>query len=148
MKRRIHVLLALTGLLLIATLWTGASWAQTNIARVGIVVPDENDESVRQWLQPFYRTLHDRGWTAGNNVLFELRGAHGDPTGFSEPVAESVKLKVDVLFAVGPAATRAHPLVDYQYSVARLHAQSAHALQGSDRERCRPTRRWTPGRRA
>ncbi len=43
----------------------------------------------------------------GKNVLFEYRDGAGDPTQLTEPAAELVRDKVDVLFAVGPPAVRA-----------------------------------------
>ena len=44
MKRCLHVLLALTAFVLIVTSWTGASWAQAKIPRVGIILPTAPDQ--------------------------------------------------------------------------------------------------------
>jgi putative ABC transport system substrate-binding protein len=43
----------------------------------------------------------------GKNVEFERRDAVGDPTRLAELAAELVRLKVDVLWAVGPPSVRA-----------------------------------------
>jgi putative ABC transport system substrate-binding protein len=108
MRRNIRALLALTAFSLIATLWMDASWAQTKIPQVGVLTlaPILSPE-VQQWFEPFRRTLSERGWIEGKNVVFEFRDSAGDPTRFAEPAAELVRLKVDVLFAVGPPAERA-----------------------------------------
>jgi len=91
--------------LLVATFCTGASWAQTKIARVGILtIPD-----IRDWLSTmhFYQTLGEHGWGEGKNVIFEFRDSGNDPTRLAEPAAELVRLKVDVVFAIGPPSVRA-----------------------------------------
>ena len=102
----IRTLLALAILLLIAAFWMNASWAQTKVFRVGIL-NSINREQMRDFLLPFYQTLGEHGWVEGKNVLFEFRDSGGDPTRLAEPAAELVRLKVDVLFPVGPASVRA-----------------------------------------
>ena len=104
MKRCIHVLLALTAFVLIVTSWTGASWAQAKIPRVGIILPTAPDQ---RFIGPFYQTLREHGWVEGKTVAFEVRDAGGDPTQLPGLAAELVRLKVDVLFPVGPPAVRA-----------------------------------------
>jgi hypothetical protein len=81
MKRRIHVLQALTTLLLIATFCTGASWAQTKIARVGILNNSPNVRFLIDFLSAmhFYQTLGEHGWVEGKNIAFEYRDPGGDP---------------------------------------------------------------------
>jgi putative ABC transport system substrate-binding protein len=118
MRPRVHVLLAFTAFLLSATFWTGASWAQNKILRVGILTVGTTQDI----LMPWYRTLREHGWVEGKNVAFEHRTAAGDPTRIAEPAGELVRLKVDVLFAVGPAsvraaftATRDIPIVAHDY---------------------------------
>ena len=101
MKRCIHVLLALTAFVLIVTSWTGASWAQAKIPRVGIILPTAPDQ---RFIGPFYQTLREHGWVEGKTVAFEVRDAGGDPTQLAGLAAELVRLKVDVLFPVGPPA--------------------------------------------
>jgi putative ABC transport system substrate-binding protein len=106
----IRALLAVTALLLITTLWTDPSWAQTKVLRVGILNPnDEPDDEMRDWLSGmhFYQTLGEHGWIEGKNVIFEYRHAGGGPTHLAEPAAELVQLKVDVLFLTGGPSVRA-----------------------------------------
>jgi putative ABC transport system substrate-binding protein len=100
----IRGVLAATALLLIATFWGDTSWAQTKIARVGIL----NENTLPNWLSAmnFYQTLGEHGWVEGKNVIFEFRDSGGDPARLAEPTAELVRLKVDVLFPLGPAAVR------------------------------------------
>src|SRR5690348_16519184 len=74
MKRDRHSLLALTALFLIASLWTYASWAQSKISRVGVLVVNPSASAeVQQWFEPFRRTLSEHGWIEGKNVFFEHR---------------------------------------------------------------------------
>ena len=107
MKQRMSVLLAFT---FVALFCAGTSWAQTKIARVGILNPnDEPDEEMRDWLSGmhFYQTLAEHGWVEGKNVVFEYRHARGGLTPLAEPAAELVGLKVDVLFLTGGSSVRA-----------------------------------------
>jgi ABC-type uncharacterized transport system substrate-binding protein len=104
LKRRIHTLLAFTVLLLIAAFWMHVSWAQTKIPRVGVLLANPPDP---RFMGPFYQTLREQGWVDGKSVAFEVRDAGEDSTRYAELVAELVRLKVDVLFPVGPSAVRA-----------------------------------------
>ena len=105
-KRDIHALLSCAALLVIATVWMGASWAQNRIWRIGILNVDHySQDDVPKW--PIYRVLSEHGWVVGKDVIFELRDGGGDPRHLAEPAAELVRLKVDVLMPVGPSAVRA-----------------------------------------
>ena len=66
-----------------------------------------DDATLRQWLEPFRRTLAEQGWIEGKNVSFEYRSARGDPSQFAEAAAELVRLKVDVIYAASAPAVRA-----------------------------------------
>ena len=104
MKRRIHALLVLVGMLLVAPCWMSQSLAQTRILRVGGLTVN----NARQFpLEPFYQTLRERGWIDGKNVRFEFSDAGGDPRRLEKPAAELVRHNVDVLFPIGPPAVRA-----------------------------------------
>jgi putative ABC transport system substrate-binding protein len=93
--------------LLISVGWTVASWAQANIPRVGILTVYPLPQG--QWFEPFHRALADQGWIEGKNVLFEFRNAQSDPSRLAEAATELVRLKVDVILAVGaPCAHAAH----------------------------------------
>ena len=109
-RRYIRGPLALATLLLIATLCTDVSWAQTKILRVGILSPgwgEQPNVAMPTWIAPFYRTLREHGWVDGDNVVIVHRDSAGDPTRMPEVVADLMRQKVDVLFPVGRAATRA-----------------------------------------
>jgi len=106
----IRALLAPTALLLIATLWTDISWAQTKTLRVGVLTvswSEQADLTVPRWIVPFHQMLSKHGWGENNNVTFEHLDAAGDPTRLPKITAELVRRKVDVLFPVGRPATRA-----------------------------------------
>jgi len=51
--------------------------------------------------------LRDLGYIDGKNIVIAVRSAGGTPDAFPARAAELVQLKVDVIFATGPAATRA-----------------------------------------
>jgi putative ABC transport system substrate-binding protein len=114
--------------------WTGASWAQAKVARVGILAGPTTDEAILRWYEPFRRALAEHGWIEGKNVSFEYRTARGDSARFAEAAAELVQLKVDVIFAdsapatrAAYAATRTIPIVGLDYTndpVAAGYAQS------------------------
>jgi hypothetical protein len=59
----IRTLQALTAVMLLATLCPDPSWAQTKVARVGIL----NDNDLHDWLSTmhFYQTLSEHGWVQG-----------------------------------------------------------------------------------
>jgi putative ABC transport system substrate-binding protein len=92
--------LLLTIALLTTLGWTGESWGQAKIPRIGILSFGwgATDDVVRQRLEPFRRTLADQGWIEGKNVSFEYRST-SDPSQLAEFAAELVWLKVDVIFA-------------------------------------------------
>jgi putative ABC transport system substrate-binding protein len=104
MKRCIHALLASTAFLLISAFWMHPSWAQTKIPRVGVLLPNPPDP---RFMGPFYQTLREHGLVDGKSVAFDVRDAGEDSTRYAELAAELVRLKVDVLFPVGPSAVRA-----------------------------------------
>src|SRR5512138_775439 len=110
MKRACRAVLVCAALMLIPTFGTDPSAAQTKLPHVGVLVvnPMQSAE-VQQWFAPFRQTLRERGWIEGQNVIFEYRDGAGDPTRLTEPAAELVRDKVDVLFAVGPPPRCALP---------------------------------------
>jgi len=74
-------------------------------------------------MEPFRRTLADRGRIEGKNVSFEYRSAHSEPSRFAEAAAELVGLEVDVILASSApslraayAATRTIPIVAIDFT--------------------------------
>jgi putative ABC transport system substrate-binding protein len=105
--------------------WTGESWGQTKVPRVGILTFDLSltGDRAKQWWEPFRHTLRSQGWIEGQNVSFEFRNAPGDPPRFAEAAAELIRLKVDVIWATNApmvraayAATRTIPIVAIDFT--------------------------------
>jgi putative tryptophan/tyrosine transport system substrate-binding protein len=59
------------------------------------------------WVAAFVQRLRELGWIEGRTVTIEYRWAEGRRERFAEIAAEFVRLKVDVIFAVGTEATLA-----------------------------------------
>ena len=125
MKNRVAAVL-LVAVALLATLgWTGESWGQAKLPRIGILTffAFTDDPTLGLWFEPFRRTLADQGWVEGKNVSFEYRSAYGNPPQFAEAAAEIVALKVDVIWAPSApmaraayAATRTIPIVAQDFT--------------------------------
>ena len=125
MKNRVAAVLLFAVTLLTSFAWTGESWAQARIPRVGILsyFPFTDDPTLQQWFEPFRHTLADQGWIEGKNVQFEYRSAQNDPSRYAEAAAELVALKVDVIWAPSApmvravyAATRTIPIVAQDFT--------------------------------
>ncbi len=108
MKPRFPFVYVLAVASLTAFGWPGEIWAQTRIARVGILTVDAvtNDVGEGAWLVAFRRKLAEQGWSEGRDVAFEYRNAGGDPARFTAAAAELVQRKVDVIFAASAPAVR------------------------------------------
>jgi putative ABC transport system substrate-binding protein len=116
--------------------WIVESWGQAKIQHVGIFnfIPVTDDATLKQWFEPFRRTLADQGWIEGKNVIFEFRTAGGDPKRLSDAAAEIVRLNVDVIWASGApyaraayAATHTIPIVAQDFTsdpIAEGYAES------------------------
>lgn len=105
MSRPIYGLGALVAVLLVALVCASNVVAQAKVPRVGFLFV--HDVRADPWLENIRATLRANGWIEGRNVAFEYRDAGGDPTRFAGPAAELVRMKVDVLFPIGPPAVRA-----------------------------------------
>jgi putative tryptophan/tyrosine transport system substrate-binding protein len=136
MKHRAAAVLALTVALSVTLGWAGESQGEEKISRVGILtfIATTDDPTLKQWMEPFRRTLALQGWVEGKNVVFEYRSALGDPSQLAEAAAELVRLKVDVIWAAGApfaraayTATRTIPIVATDFTtdpVAEGYVQS------------------------
>ena len=60
-----------------------------------------------QWVAAFMQRLRELGWIEGRTVAIEYRWAEGHSARLAEIAAEFVRLKVDVIFAVGTEAALA-----------------------------------------
>jgi putative tryptophan/tyrosine transport system substrate-binding protein len=78
------------------------------IARIGILRPERpGDAGVEVLIEAFHRGLRQLGYVEGKNVVLEHRFAEGKLDRFPDLVAEFVRLKVDVIFALNTPAARA-----------------------------------------
>jgi putative ABC transport system substrate-binding protein len=125
MRNRVAAVLLLVAALLTSLAWTGVAWGQVDVRRVGILsfFAATDNPMWDLWFEPFHRTLADRGWIEGKNVLFEYRSAHSDPSQYPEAAAELAGLNVDVIWAQSApslraayAATRTVPIVAGDYT--------------------------------
>jgi putative ABC transport system substrate-binding protein len=105
-KHRSPDALIITAVLLAAPVWPADTWAQARVPRIRVLtagVPTE--QPTARYLEILRRGLTKQGWIEGRTVSLELRG--GKPAKFAEGAAELVRLKVDVIYAVGAGAVRA-----------------------------------------
>src|SRR5262245_10927254 len=95
-----------------AAAWPLAASAQQPIGRtsktprIGILMPGPAAHSAAT-LEPFYRGLHDLGYTVGQNLAVELRNGDWKPDRFAALAAELVGLKVDIIVAWSTPTARA-----------------------------------------
>ena len=59
------------------------------------------------WAAAFIQRLRELGWIEGRTVVIEYRWAEGRPERLAEITAEFIRVKVDVIFAVGTEAALA-----------------------------------------
>jgi putative tryptophan/tyrosine transport system substrate-binding protein len=79
----------------------------TTVRRIGYLEPGAT-ASDAPFFEAFRQGLRDRGWVEGQSVAIEVRAAEGKYERLPGLAAELVRLKVDVIFAVGtPAAVAA-----------------------------------------
>jgi putative ABC transport system substrate-binding protein len=109
MRHGHRALLLLAVALLTILGWTGDSWGQANVRRVGVLsfFAFADDPTLGLWFEPFRRELAREGWVEGKNVAFEYRSANGDSAQFAEAATQLAGLKVDVILAAGAPAVRA-----------------------------------------
>jgi putative tryptophan/tyrosine transport system substrate-binding protein len=78
------------------------------IARIGILHPQRpGDAGVEVLIEAFRRGLRQLGYIEGKNVVLEHQFAEGKLDRLPDLVAEFVRLKVDVIFALNTPAARA-----------------------------------------
>jgi putative ABC transport system substrate-binding protein len=89
-----------------AAAWPLAARAQQagKLPTIGFLVPG-TPSSHGQWVATFAQRLRELGWIEGRTVAIEYRWAEGRNEGYSEIVAEFVRLKVDVIVTQGTPAT-------------------------------------------
>ena len=95
-------------LLFSASLGTVAAQPAGKVPRVGYLNPGSPSVPLRQRrLEAFRQSLRDLGYVEGQNIAIEYRWAEGKYERYPALAADLVRLKVDVIVAVGGAATEA-----------------------------------------
>jgi putative ABC transport system substrate-binding protein len=73
------------------------------------------------WTATFVQRLRELGWTEGRTIAIEYRWAEGRPERYAEIAAEFVRLKVDIIVAVGsavPAVKQATSVIPIVFALA------------------------------
>jgi putative ABC transport system substrate-binding protein len=108
---------------ILTVLWAaGATEAQqpAKAVRIGVLRPAPDDRDFRRNFDGFRQVLRESGYVEGTNLALEYRVRPGTPQEILALAEELVRLKVDVLLAIAPAAlhaaaraTRGIPIVAY-----------------------------------
>jgi putative ABC transport system substrate-binding protein len=87
-----------------------SAFAQPPAARmlkVGVLRPASDGPVFRRNFEPFHQTLRQSGFVEGTSVTIEYRVRAGTAEEISGLAAELVRLRMDAIVAIGPAAVRA-----------------------------------------
>ena len=103
MKTRVTAVLLFAVALLTNLGWTGETWGQTKLPRVGIVANRMQDRIY----EVAERALASRGWINGRTVALEYRLTGGDAVQITNATNELVRLNVDLLYCWSAPALRA-----------------------------------------
>jgi putative ABC transport system substrate-binding protein len=98
--------LAGTGAVLLAVPLTADAQPAGKVQRIGYLLGTSSTVSSRP-VEAFRQGLGGLGWVEGQNVVIEYRSAEGRYDRLPDLAADLVRLKVDVIAAVGTAATAA-----------------------------------------
>jgi putative tryptophan/tyrosine transport system substrate-binding protein len=99
---------ALVFLLLGASLGTAAAQPPEKVPRVGYLSPGSSSDPARlRRFEAFRQGLRELGYVEGRNISLESRWAEGKYDRFPTLLADLVRLKVQVIVAVGGNATQA-----------------------------------------
>ena len=83
--------------------WPLAAQAQQKLPTIGFVGGSRSNYS--QWVADFAQRLRELGWVDGRTMAVEVRWAEGREERYDEIAAEFVRLKADVIVAMGTPAT-------------------------------------------
>jgi len=93
-------------LVIVATPLVAEGEQARTVPRIGVLVGGSRlSDSAR--IEAFRQGLRELGYVEGKNIVVEYRYAEGKPQRLPELAAALVRLKVDIIVAAGPAATRA-----------------------------------------
>ncbi len=76
-------------------------------ARIGVLRPGPDDQVFRRNFEGFPQALRENGYVEGKNLALEFRVRPGSPQEILALAEDLVRLKVDVLLAIAPAALHA-----------------------------------------
>jgi putative ABC transport system substrate-binding protein len=102
-KRRIFAVALCTVLLALCV--SAHAQQPTKIPRIGLLFTATPSAAAAR-IEAFRQGLREIGYAEGKNILIEQRYAEGKLNHMNELAAELVRLKVEVIVTVGPAATR------------------------------------------
>ena len=103
MKRRIFAVALCT--VLFALCVSAHAQQPSKIPRIGLLFTATPSAAAAR-IEAFRQGLRELGYVEGKNILIEQRYAEGQLNHMNELAAELVRLKVDVIVTIGPAATR------------------------------------------
>jgi putative ABC transport system substrate-binding protein len=92
--------------ILVVPLTAGAQQPK-HVARIGILAPTLAPHNPGSSFQGFRQGLRDLGYVEGQSIVLEYRDAEGKRERLPELAAELVRLKVDILLALGTRAALA-----------------------------------------
>src|SRR5215468_2954228 len=95
----------LTALLLVTPLVAEAQRAGRTY-RVGLLSDDPSSLNPMYFREPFRKGLRDLGYVEGQNIIIEYRSTAAGTDQLSRLAGELVRLKVDVIVAIGTPASR------------------------------------------
>jgi putative ABC transport system substrate-binding protein len=101
---------------------------------VGTLTASVRGRALRHLIQG----LREAGYVEGRNFSFESRFSEGNPAAFTGLASELVKLHVDVIFALGPAASKAASEATRTIPIVALDLESDPVQAGWVRSLARP----------
>jgi|SRR6266545_1356120 len=105
--RRIGLAVILAVGLTLASLGTAAAQRPEKVPRVGYLSPGSSSDPARlRRFEAFRQGLRELGYVEGQSITIESRWAEGKYERYSALAADLVRLKVDVIVAVGGRATQ------------------------------------------
>ena len=100
-------------LLLAAPLGTAAAQPREKVPRVGYLSPGSSSDPARlRRFEAFRQGLRELGYAEGQNIAIESRWAEGQYDRYPALAADLVRLKADVIVAVGGGSDAGRPTSD------------------------------------
>ena len=106
MNRRTFMAAVVSGLAA-APLSAAAQQPAAKVVKVGVLRPAPDGPVFRQNFEPFHQALRQSGFVEGTSLTIEYRVQAGTAEEIAGLAAELVRLRMDAIVAIGPAAVRA-----------------------------------------